>query len=372
MERVLKMSDLDEALNDPEFAKLPLGKQLEISRQLDPEFAGLSPKDQGTVLHKNKLKVLNIKQEETPIEDKGFLATLGEEIPSGIYNTFRHPIETGKGIFKSQMEEFGKSDEEFKHGNYIPSAGHYLAGLLPISGPLAAKGGEELGAGQYGQGSAHVLESLLPFILKNAPKVPGAGIVPAALKGGFKEAISPIEMGPGSMRYNIPGGKTLGGATLGGFAGSPFEHFLPGSRVVGATIGGTAPFIKGAYQGAREFLQRGKPYNPEPFIRESGSPVKTQFGGSYEPDIKAKPGTQLSRGKFEPAEEVSDYKFKVNPKTKSLVKGSSSTYDPIGEAKPGKVLSRKLNDQEVVELTKVVRDSKTGKFKSRKISGPEE
>lgn len=230
---------------------------------------------------------------EQPKKDAGFLSTLGHDIKGaipGLISTIRHPYEATKGLLQAHGEEFGKFKSALKQGDY-PEAASRLASTITPFGPTAQNALTDVEEGRTGQGAARLLELSAPGIQRGS------------------SSLSSVLGRPGVS--TMAKGATQIGAGVGSTAiGHPIIGFGLGARGL-SKIG----------EGIEQFRNVDKPWE-----RTSGSPVKTKFGGSYEPDIKAK---------------------------------------------PGKLLSRKLNDQEVTELTKIIRDTKTGKFKSRKFSDAE-
>lgn len=176
-----------EVLSDPNFQGLPLGEQLKVMQQVDPSFAGLSAKDQGTVIAKSRQKSLGTDKIGEKPKDAGFGRTLVSDV-AGIPGAL---MATGTGekgdtrppgiipkIGTAQHEQFQKGREDFKQGNYVSGAGHTLAGAVPVLGPLAATAGEEIGSGQYGQAAAHSAELFTPYL----KDVPAGKIVKAGAK----------------------------------------------------------------------------------------------------------------------------------------------------------------------------------------------
>lgn len=161
------MKTPQEILGDSNFQQLPLGERLKVMRQVDPNFAGLSPREQGTVLYTTHQRVMGLSgrdgDESKP--DAGFVNTLVNdvsELPGAAMNAVQHPIETGKRLVGAQVGEFQKVPGLVKQGRYSEAVGHGMAGALPLVGPAAAQAGDELGQGQTGQGLAHTAELLGP------------------------------------------------------------------------------------------------------------------------------------------------------------------------------------------------------------------
>ena len=56
------------------------------------------------------------------------------------------------GILDSHKEQVKATAAAYKAGHYTEAAGHGLAAALPVVGPMAAKAGEDIGAGKTGEG----------------------------------------------------------------------------------------------------------------------------------------------------------------------------------------------------------------------------
>lgn len=169
------MPSAAEVLSDPKFQALPLGEQLKVMQKVDPNFAALPAKDQGTVIATSRQKSLGTDRIGQKPKDEGFFPTLKKdvkEIPGMIGNAISHPGDTAEALGGAQHEQFQKGREDFSKpgiGNKISGVGHTMAGALPLVGPMAAQAGEELGGGQPGQGAAHALEALGPSALHEIP-----------------------------------------------------------------------------------------------------------------------------------------------------------------------------------------------------------
>jgi hypothetical protein len=115
-----------------------------------------------------KAKLWELKSQETaPVPKEAaqpegsamgrFMSNLGETInpvtiAEGLYNTVRHPIETGKAIIGQQADQFGKAKQAESEGRYSEMVGHSLAAAIPILGPAAAAAGEQIGSGDVAGG----------------------------------------------------------------------------------------------------------------------------------------------------------------------------------------------------------------------------
>lgn len=239
------MASPTQILADPNFHALPLGERLKAMRTIDPNFAALPAKEQGTVLYQSAAKFQPTLQEgvgKGP-EDQGFLSTLGHDlfqlpdwkdifIPG--YAPTRQLVGAAQGVYDT-----GKKAVQAAMRPGDTSAGAYAgAAMLPIIGPLAAQAGEEYGAGQSGQATAHALEALLPMV---APE----GV--EGLKTTWKYARA-AGRGAAEGAGTVPIDKF--GAMLGEVLGHGLGH--PG---IGATVGGTLPKAVAAGKGAMQAVR---------------------------------------------------------------------------------------------------------------------
>lgn len=181
-----------EILEDPNFKALPLGEQLKVMRTVDPNFALLPPKEQGTVLYRVNLKKYP-SEESMPDKDKGFFRTLGTDFMS-----LFTPNALPRAI-AAQREQFTEGTKAFKEGRPVEGSGRYLAGALPLIGPLAAETGQDIAQGKYGEAGAHLIELGLPFahdvpipeaLKSTATKVGKTAISPPVLKSGIKTGVA--------------------------------------------------------------------------------------------------------------------------------------------------------------------------------------
>ncbi len=188
------MPSPQEILADPNFNALPIGERLKVMRTVDPVFAGLPPKDQGTVLYQSAASFHPASDTESqPAPDQGFWSTVGHDImsiPGGLLHAAMNPGEALVNATQARLALRPKAAQALKEGNLSGATGYGLASVMPFVGPMAAQAGEELGGGQPGQGAAHATELLAPFALR-VPKIRDSIVSPETrgtavefLKGG--------------------------------------------------------------------------------------------------------------------------------------------------------------------------------------------
>lgn len=196
-----------EVLSDPAFQQLPLGEQLKVMRKVDPNFASLSPKDQGTVIAKTRQSSLGYDKIGQKPQDAGFVNTLKSDI-SSIPSAAAHPMRTLTGMATAQHNAFQKGRDAFKQGDYVSGAGYTAAGALPVLGPMAAQVGEEVGSGQYGQAGAHAAELMVPEGIKTGARViPFESLKTAAKTGAASssEIMERLRNATGEVAKQTPG-----------------------------------------------------------------------------------------------------------------------------------------------------------------------
>src|SRR5271157_357204 len=110
-------------------------------------------------------------------KDQGLFSTLGKDIagaPKAIMDTLTgHPLEAVREATEARRSLRPRAVQAYKSGDYSSAAGLGLASIMPFVGPQAVQSGEEIGGGQPGQGLAHGLEAIAPFIGDEAGAVRG-------------------------------------------------------------------------------------------------------------------------------------------------------------------------------------------------------
>jgi hypothetical protein len=240
------MADPQQILSDPTFHSLPLGERLKVMRTVDPNFAALHPKEQGTVLYQAAQNYHPTPTGEAGPDDEGFLSTLGSDIFHLPLSLLRmaNPVTASQDVVHGMKDLGGKALTELHSGNIPGALGYGTAAAVPFIGPQAAQAGEEFGAGQYGQGSAHALEALLPFL--HEPVGAGAMNTARGVRGAYRGAKA-------APHPSLP--MTFVGEQLGQAMGHPVA-----GTAIGAALPKIIPSIKGFFKGFGE----GPPAAPLP------------------------------------------------------------------------------------------------------------
>lgn len=116
---------------------------------------------------------------------------------TGLASAIRHPVDTAQAMVGSQMGEFGKARDLYQQGRYLESAGHGLAGSLPLLGPVAAGAGEQLAEGDIAGGLGKAAGLL-------APAAVGAALPRSARIGALKTNPDTAAMVSYAERAGIP------------------------------------------------------------------------------------------------------------------------------------------------------------------------
>lgn len=235
-------------------------------------------------------------------------------IPGTALQFLKHPLDTTK----SMVGEMNLQD---------PSKSSGLLGLPDVMY-------ERYKAGQRGGAVAPIAELLAGRAASElTPEGVGtaAKATAGAVKGAAKAAVEPVTYG----RFHFPIPAPLAGAAAGHYGGSVFG---PEGSLIGTVVGGGAPLVKGAIQGAREALAGPEPPPFEPFtvkpgiqrILSRGASGGTGQMGRLTPPPNVNPAmanaeslTPSGQAALEPPPTAPE-PFKVNPKIKSLLNRQAS------------------------------------------------
>ena len=170
-------------MGDPSFQSLPLGEQLTEMRRDNPNFAALSPKDQGEVIAKTRLETL-----DKQARGKGFAETVME----GIYNLpgaaldilkgvdpktgkAGGPLQTLMNMAEAHGPEATKQEriaaQEEAQGDVISPFFRRASRYVP-GGPQGAVIGEKIGAGKVAEGLGDATMLVGPSLLGAAAEIP--------------------------------------------------------------------------------------------------------------------------------------------------------------------------------------------------------
>ena len=208
--------DINDVLQDKDFQAASAEARQAFLVKHFPEYGKASPEAQREFLNKHSQKASKDKGDadtftagfkstfpswkELKETGKGLIGIPEEGVFSeqgskqaGARTALRTVGKIGTGIYEQQKGEFKKAfEEQEKSGKAAPSVsgfGHFVAGALPVFGPMASSAGEDIGAGKFRRGfgkAAGTFTQLLgPKALKGAVK--GAGAAAEAVRGIMPE-----------------------------------------------------------------------------------------------------------------------------------------------------------------------------------------
>ena len=170
-------------MGDPSFQSLPLGEQLTEMRRDNPNFAALSPKDQGEVIAKTRLETL-----DKQARGRGY----GEVIMEGISNLPDTVVNILKGVdpktgkaggplqsLMNMAEAHGPeateqeriAAQEEAQGQVIRPLARRASRYVP-GGPQGAVIGDKISAGKVAEGLGDATMLVGPSLLGAAAKIP--------------------------------------------------------------------------------------------------------------------------------------------------------------------------------------------------------
>lgn len=186
-------------------------------------------------------------------------------IPSAV----RHPLDSAYQMFEASKDQYEKAVKAAGPGrdNKGDVAGfiQHAVGMFPVLGPMASNllDAADSGADSYevGKRAGNLLSlKAIPLategIIKTGVAVaPVTGAVIKGAAGGVRDAVKsvPVELSKYGvdMDFNMPAGKVVAGAGIGGTTAAAMG--LP--HGLGAAIGGAAPIVAGVIKGARAGLE---------------------------------------------------------------------------------------------------------------------
>lgn len=117
----------------------------------------------------------------------------------GLYNTVRHPIETGKAILGQQADQYRKAKAAEGEGRYSEMVGHSIAAAIPILGPAAAAAGEQIGSGDVAGGMGKATGVVGPAVAVGAMR--GGTKNPARLQAEAEGIVAEKVLAPANAKY---------------------------------------------------------------------------------------------------------------------------------------------------------------------------
>jgi hypothetical protein len=221
--------------------------------------------------------------------DAGFFVTLAKDLKDAprhfmdfiTGNPVEQSLETLRALTAARKQHQRRAKDAYDKGDY-KEAFHQLMFSIPIIGPPAGAAADDIQAGKPGEGAAHAVEALAPWI---APElsVEGVARVGAAARGAAtgaaRAATETVPLTRLGVEVNLPKPLVTGSAAA------------AGARAVGlpatpaAVLGAAAPIVRGAVQGVKEALAarvaRAVESLSPPEIA-AGEPVEAFRGSKYE------------------------------------------------------------------------------------------
>lgn len=119
-----------------------------------------------------------------------FLSNAGEminpiAIAKGLYQTARHPYDTGAAILQQSGKQFDKATTARREGRYAEMVGHGL-GSIPVVGPIAAEAGEQIASGDVAGGLGKAVGMMVPFGAAEGVARVGVKAVPKRVVGALE------------------------------------------------------------------------------------------------------------------------------------------------------------------------------------------
>jgi hypothetical protein len=202
-------------------------------------------------------------------QDAGFWHTLFQDAtdaPKKIMDfASGHPLDDTREALAdfttARRQHWQRAVDAYRSGDYRTAAEQGFFGGVPFLGPALGGAADEWQAGQKGQAGAHAVEILAPLLagpaadaLQSDTAAAFATGAKGALKGAGKAAVSTVDIplrAHGVDLGTLPVPRVAVGAAAGGGAASLIG--LP--KELGAVVGGVAPIVKDAIQGAKAALQ---------------------------------------------------------------------------------------------------------------------
>lgn len=135
-----------------------------------------------------------------------FASNLGEMVnpltmAEGLYNTVRHPIQTGKAIIGQQAEQYHKAKQAEAEGRTSEMVGHSVAAAIPVIGPLAASAGEQMRSGDFAGGMGKAMGVIAPAAALSGVRYARGKKDPARLQAEAEGIVADKFLAPGNPKY---------------------------------------------------------------------------------------------------------------------------------------------------------------------------
>lgn len=324
----------EELMQTKAFQKAPLELKLETLRAVDPSFASLDPKEQGSIIYSADPKAQKLSQyltQSAPSEDKGFLTRIGEivsSLPGQIAETsnlFADPLQPGyakavtSGLKEADVKrqnvvsQFQKGTQDVQQGNVLSGLARYIAAssnFVPSLGVQqianAPSIGEKLAEDKPGEALADLTVALAP----EAANIPGVrGATKGAIKGAYEASTRQVPIpyrGPRVLAKALLGKETLPAWMAGALGGEGLDW---ASSVAGigkinpflaAGAGAAIPLVTGALKGAKAGWQEAGGFGGFQMPRFGGSTGARTATAEYIP-LLGEPTINWTRGNNTPS-----------------------------------------------------------------------
>jgi hypothetical protein len=126
----------------------------------------------------------------------------------------RHPFRTAEevggatitgALSPNDTEALQKAKDEYKNGNYVESARHFINYLVPFVGGSADKAGDAVDSKEWGKAMGHIVPAVLPFIFGGGEAAPITSPEEAAANAArqFKETPAQTGTSEGAAAKNV-------------------------------------------------------------------------------------------------------------------------------------------------------------------------
>lgn len=113
-------------------------------------------------------------------------------IAKGLGQAALHPADTATAIVGQMGDQFSKAGDAARQGHYSEMAGHAVAGVIPVVGPMAANIGEQAAAGDVAGAAGATAGLIAPALIVPTARAATRGVravAPTGLRATIAEAL---------------------------------------------------------------------------------------------------------------------------------------------------------------------------------------